>query len=255
VGRSHVEFVNAAELPLELIVEGPLAGASRRLLSRDEGTGASTSLLTLPAGWRGELDPERPHELFVLRGQIELGPRTLGQAFYSYVPSGTADATITASEATLALLMADASRPPTAAPIEVIDTTKLSWTNSPLKTPPGIARKPLHTDPETGDNTWLSGVVPGWRAEQVERHPTVEEVFALRGDMFLGPPGEMTAGCYFWRPPLIKHGPMVTRNGFFAFSRSHEGALEVEWWDEEGAPEMLDAHLAREPVGDLPLLY
>jgi hypothetical protein len=217
VGRPHVEFVHAADVPLERIESGPLAGAGRRLLSRDEETGASTSLVALPAGWRGELDPERPVELFLLRGELGLGARALGPAFYAYVPSGAADAALAASEETLALLMVEEPRPPANAPVEVVDTTPLAFSPPRLEAPAGIAVKPLRSDPETGDRTWLTGVPPAWRAEQVEHHPTVEEVYVLRGDIFLGPPGEMTAGCYFWRPPFVKHGPMVSRNGLYTF--------------------------------------
>jgi hypothetical protein len=150
--------------------------------------------------------------------------------------------------------MVEDERRPTTAPVEVVETSTLPLSGPSVEAPAGIAIKPLRTDPETGDATWLTAVAPGWRAEQVERHPTVEEVFALRGDIFLGPPGEMTAGCYFWRPPLVKHGPMVSRNGLYTFSRSKGGSLAVEWWDEEGAPELLDAHLAGAPVADLPHL-
>jgi hypothetical protein len=254
VGRTHVEFIHAADVPLERVESGPLAGAGRRLLSSDDETGASTSLVTLPAGWRGEFDPGRPVELFVLRGRLELDARALGPAFYAYVPSGAAEAGLAASEETLALLMVEDPRPPTDEPVEIIDTTPLEFSPLRVEAPAGLAWKPLRTDPLTGDGTWLTGVPPGWRAEQVEHHPIVEEVYVLRGDLFLGPPGEMTPGCYFWRPPWIKHGPMVSQNGFYTFSRSKGGQLEVEWWDEEGAPEMLAAYLADKPAADLPRL-
>ncbi len=61
-----------------------------------------------------------------------------------------------------------------------------------------------------------------------EIHSTVEEAFLIRGDVLVGTRGEMGPGSYFWRPGLIEHGPMASRNGTLFFFRTKLGGLDLE---------------------------
>jgi hypothetical protein len=111
-----------------------------------------------------------------------------------------------------------------------VDTTEMPW-NAPRLDgpPPGILIKMLRSDPAKGDQTWLAAVLPFWRENRAEVHPTVEEAFMLQGETLLGKRGIMRAGCYFWRPPNVPHGPMVTKTGGMWFFRTKGGALDVTY--------------------------
>ena len=88
MARPHVEFVQAFDVAPDAVPSGPFAGLERRLLSEDDETGASTALVSIPAGreiFLGGCD--RPSELFVLSGEGELASRVLRAGTYAYVPS------------------------------------------------------------------------------------------------------------------------------------------------------------------------
>jgi len=135
----------------------------------------------------------------------------------------------------------------------VVDTEALRWQDRSIAAvPPGLTIKRLRVDEQTGERTWLAACVPGWCEDRAEVHPTVEEAFLIRGDTLLGERGEMTAGCYFWRPPLVRHGPMTTRDGCLVFFRTKGGGLEVEYEDVPGWQGLVEAYLARSPYFSAP---
>ena len=55
-----------------------------------------------------------------------------------------------------------------------------------------------------------------------ETHPCVEEFFLLEGSLGW-PQGMMRPGAYFWRPPVIEHGPGASLTGYLGLFRSREG--------------------------------
>ena len=57
----------------------------------------------------------------------------------------------------------------------------------------------------------------------------------------------MTPGSYFWRPGMVKHGPMGSRNGTLFFFRTKRGGLDLEVTDVPGWEGMIEAYRAREP--------
>ena len=107
--------------------------------------------------------------------------------------------------------------------------------------------KKLRVDPETGEWSWLAASAPNRVTPRAEVHPTVEEAFLIRGDCLLGEHGEMTPGCYFWRPAMVKHGPLATRNGTFFFFRTKGGGLETTYHDVPGWEEAVRDYRAAEP--------
>jgi hypothetical protein len=252
MARPHIEFVHAAEVPLEAIHEGPFAGCAQRVLSRDDESGASTALVSLPGSWSGSLALlDRPLELFCVRGRLELDGRGFGEGCHGWVPSLTAGAPLAALEAALCLVMVEAVRAPTGGPVEIVDSKELPFRDRTIAAvPPGLIVKALRVDPETGDRTWIAAVAPGWEERRAEIHPTVEEAFVLRGDGLLGTRGELTAGCYFWRPPNVRHGPMVTHGGQLVFFRTKGGGIDVTYEDVPGWEELVRAYLAKRPFAD-----
>jgi len=251
MGRPHIEFVQAFDVE-EAAARPPFTGCSERVLSVDETTEASTALVSIPSGWSTDLAAAgRPVELFVLEGELELAGQRLRPGCYAYVPAGGEPRRLAASRGCHVLAMPEA--PPAAdAPgqeLVVKDTQAMRWAASAFaEVPAGLVNKRLRDDPATGERTWLAACAPGWMEERAELHPTVEESFVLRGDILLGDRGTMTRGCYFWRPPMVPHGPMYSRDGAEFFFRTRGGALDVTYQTVPGWQAMVDAYREREPL-------
>lgn len=89
MGRPHLEFISSTAVEQEALLDGPFAGLSARVLSRDDANGAYTALVSADAAWSGDAaHPERPVELFVLKGAGTLGDAALAVAVYAFVPPG-----------------------------------------------------------------------------------------------------------------------------------------------------------------------
>lgn len=251
MARPHIEFIQSQTVAPEQIDEGPLTGTRQRLLSVDDETGAHTALMTVPAGWSTDLAGyERPIELFGLSGRAELAGAELGPGSYSYLAPTSAARTLRSEDGCELLVMVEAPAElddDDAAP-EILDTTRMPWADRTLAAvPAGLTVKLLRRDERTHERTWLAAVVPGWTEMRAEQHPTVEEAFILRGDGLLGTRGGMRAGAYFWRPPMVEHGPMTTRSGQLVFFRTKGGDLDVSYVDVPDAQRLVDEYLAGEP--------
>ena len=245
MSRPHVEFIQSLHAEPERVHEGPFAGATRRVLSADAQNGDFTALMSTPAGWTGELTQfDRPLELFGLRGDVELDGARLGPGGYTYLlPGSGARLLRAAGPAHLLAMIEPATTVRSDAPLEIVDTNRLRWADRSIAAvPPGLVIKLLRNDPDNGDRTWLAALVPGWTEERAELHPTIEEYFLLRGDGLLGERGAMSAGCYFWRPPYVRHGPMTTRDGQLGLFRTKGGTIEVTYENVPGWEDMVDRY-------------
>ena len=130
--------------------------------------------------------------------------------------------------------------------VQHLDAGKMSWDmtlNDPNLRHLGIGRKNLRTDPDTGERTFLSLILPQAKPPEdkgpQEMHPVVEEAFLLGGSL-TGPQGTMYPGAYFWRPPGIAHGPFGARWGATSLIR-FVGGKHVNVWTEDEAPFDFDA--------------
>ena len=75
MSRKHVDFVDRDDLTEVALEDGPFAGAVKRVLSRDEATGAETVILTCPGGWTADLSQlDGSLEFLALSGAATLGP-------------------------------------------------------------------------------------------------------------------------------------------------------------------------------------
>ncbi len=238
MARPHIEFVDTNVLdwqPFPLWNDG---GVQMRLLSQDDETGACTLVLDFPAGWRRN---ERGYntaaeELYILRGTLNIGATDYITNCYSYIPAGLTTGPVEAGPNGCSVLAMYDARPhfvasATSLPdarsdqyIQKMDTNEMPWRgphgDGEQPSEFGIMVKLLRQDPESGAQSWVLGILPGWRENRKEVHPVVEESFKLTGDMLLGPRGLMTPGCYFWRPPGVEHGPLFTATGTMSFCRS-----------------------------------
>jgi hypothetical protein len=248
VARPHIEFIEAASVPSNAVGDGAFSGASRRLLSEDDETGAWTGIVSLPPGFETDLGPlGRPVEMFGLRGQVTVDGVPIGEGVYAYVPSG--EHALGSAEPAQLLVMVEEPRAASDEQVQATDTSTMRWAAPDLDAdvPPGIVIKLLRVDPSSGDWTWVAGVAPGWQEERAEIHPTVEECLMLRGDILLGARGVMSAGSYFWRPGNVEHGPMLTRDGGLFFFRTKGGSMDVTHVPVPGWKEMVDEYLTAEP--------
>lgn len=250
MGRPHIEFIQSLDVSPAPVGNGPFAGARRRLLSEDDETGASTAIVTLDAGWSSDLSGyDRPIELFLLAGDCQLADHELGPGCYAYVPAGSSQAGLSAATGAHAIIMLEPTASAGDEPILVRDTNEMRWAASAFSTvPAGLVNKRLRDDPVNGDRTWIAACPPGWVEERAEVHPTVEESVTLRGEILLGTSGVMTPGCYFWRPPMVPHGPMYSRTGAEFFFRTKGGALEVDYQTVPEWDRLVREYRAREPL-------
>ncbi len=106
-GRSHVLHLRTPDMDWTW-QSGNGEGYGTKILSEDRITGATTSLVTFPAGWTGELmlDPGIAWEWFVIRGNTTLNDGTVYQAdTYSYRPARSQPLAFTAAETDTDILL------------------------------------------------------------------------------------------------------------------------------------------------------
>jgi len=251
MGRPHIEFIQAADAPEHEIAEGILAGLPCRVLSADDSDGSWTGIVRLATGSSHDLGGNaRPVELFGLRGSLSLAGADFGPGSYAWVAARTEDCSVDVAEEALVLAMVEPETDGRGdAGVEVVDTNEQRLEDHGVEgVPPGLVIKLLRVDEEKGDWTWICAGPPGWREDRAEIHPTVEEALVLRGDVLLGERGEMTAGSYFWRPPMVRHGPMYSRGGNLIFFRTKGGGMEVSYESVPGWRELVEAYRDREPL-------
>ncbi len=78
--------------------------------------------------------------------------------------------------------------------------------------------------------------------------PQLENAILSGHDIILlGERGAMTAGSYFWRPGMVEHGPMFSRDGGLFFFRTKGGSLSTRWVDVPGGEKLVDDYVAQRP--------
>jgi hypothetical protein len=246
MSRPFIEFVQAQALPWRAGIPGDVrTDVSSRLLSIDAETGATSMLVRYPAGWT---DPE-PHwldcdeELFMLAGDLRLGQVHHRAKTYAHLPAGYGRGDAASTHGAVVLTFfggepirhADGAGPrcDEARLVEYVDALSGEWGTGfhPLF-PPGAGRKFLRRDPYDGEETWVLGTMPLRNGRRPEKHPVVEEMFLLSGEL-IGHVGVMQAGAYFWRPPEEWHGPFGSQTGNLMLFRTKGGPLSTVYTDEE----------------------
>jgi len=256
--RPHIEFIQAQLIPWHRIGQGAARpDAEYKYLSRDPDNGACSTLIRYPPGWRriGPNAISATEEFYVLDGTLIIDGETFHHECYGYYPACYPHNQIESPEGAVVLTFFDQDPKGIAAPDRPaaehirIDALHQPWDmtlNDPKLAHLGISRKDLRTDPETGERTFLSMVLPHSEppgsAGPTERHPVVEEAYMISGTL-TGPQGTMHPGAYFWRPPEIPHGPFGTRWGSVSLIR-FVGGRHVNRWSEESAPFSFNAPYA-----------
>jgi Domain of unknown function (DUF4437) len=259
--RPHIEFVQHQDLPFEPVeVDGAQGLVEVKRLSLDSQTGASSTLVRFSAGW------QRPgvsyfladDEFYVLSGDLTISGVTYTEHCYGFLPGGYPQADVSSNGGALVLrfFSARAKRLPGEPPGGALDSGRLlpalnmfeqPWTgNFHPQFPLGAGRKWLRRDPVTTDETWILGTLPLRNGRKPEKHPVVEEMFLISGEL-IGPQGVMRPGAYFWRPPEVWHGPYGSKSGCLMFFRTVGGPLSTIYTEEE-------QHFEWNPEGYRPIL-
>lgn len=262
--RPHTEFIQQQQLDWTPLPPEGLRRASVKTLSRDPTSDATTNLLRYDPG----LEQDTPftqsadEEFFVVDGDLAINGVRYRRGDYGFLPEGFlfsrfgSDSGATVLTCWEGAVQARPSDSPGAGYridrlMGQIRTADLPWedANDPTLAGANVGIKVLRLDPQTQERTWLLRIViedgQPFEINGVERHPCVEECFLIEGDMTMTQ-GTMRDGAYFWRPPMIAHGPMGTRRGFFGFFRSKEGeAFATEWSEAKTA---IDWNAAYRPI-------
>jgi hypothetical protein len=238
--RKHVEFIHETETelqPFSAVGKGLTEGTQVRVLSQDYGDGASSCIWHIPAGWshREAFITSAPEQLYVLEGDLHKGDYTYTEGRYSFRPAGAIHEPMWSENGAKVLAFWDkafdvlpleegAGAAPSEEPIPLIDTIKMHWQPTIAEGPSaGILVKVLRHVKETGEMTFVTGVLPYWREDRREHHDCVEESYKITGDMnlnmSLGDRMLMEENCYFYRPPYRKHGPLFTKRGTMSLIR------------------------------------
>ncbi|QUL39042.1 cupin domain-containing protein [Erythrobacter sp. JK5] len=244
--REHIEFVQSQLLPWQRIGAGlARPDAEYKILSRDPETGACTALMRYPVGW-SRMGPEHivaDEEFFVLDGSLEMDGELYEADSYAFLPAGWTRNSMSSKNGCVLIafynrepvLVGDIGDCDTARAISHLKTRQMAWDmtlNDSNLRHLGISRKDLRTDPESGERTFLSLILPQSEPPSgegpQESHPVVEECYMIAGSL-AGPPGTMHPGAYFWRPPAIPHGPYGSRWGAVSLIRFVGGKHENVW--------------------------
>jgi hypothetical protein len=264
--RPHIEFIQQQDLPFERVDLAADRGEARiKRLSVDPETGASSSLIAFSAGWRRRATTHFlvDEELYVLSGDLTISEVTYTEHCYGFLPSGytRTESFSERGALVLAFFAGRVTREAGAAAPGILDEARLvrclnlfdePWTgNFHPQFPLGAGRKWLRRDPLTGDETWILGTLPLRNGRRPEKHPVVEEMYLVSGEL-IGPQGVMRPGAYFWRPPEVWHGPYGSKTGCLMLFRTVGGPLstiytEVEQdfdWNPEGYRPILPPDVA-----------
>ena len=246
MSRPFIEFVQAQALPWrDGIPGGARPGVSSRLLSIDEQSGASSLLVRYPPGW-SDAEPQIldcDEELFVLDGDLRVGAVEHRPRTYAHLPSGyVRDGMRSAAGAVVLSFFSGEPAPRSASDgvgcdetrlVQYVDAVAGDWgAGFHPQFPPGAGRKFLRRDPHDGEETWVLGTMPLRNGRRPEKHPVVEEMFLLSGEL-VGHVGVMQAGAYFWRPPEEWHGPFGSLTGNLMLFRTKGGPLSTVYTEHE----------------------
>lgn len=243
--RPFIEFIQAQQLAwAHTPFHDVRPGVEIRTLSSDAKTGAASLLIRYPAGWERPVDEvlTEDEEFFVISGTLIVDGRSYGRYCYGHLPAGYFRSGMRSPDGAVVLTFFTGVPEHRAASghspdlvvervVEYIDGLAGVWgAGFNPKFPPGAGRKWLRRDPVTGDETWILGTMPLRNGTQPERHPVVEEMYLLSGELH-GHVGVMRPGAYFWRPPQEWHGPFGSLTGNVMLFRTVGGPLSTVYDD------------------------
>ena len=241
MSREHIEFVNIHEMEWQSVnIPGFSGELTQKLLSVDEESGASTSLLNIPSGATHEGGAYSVSiEALLLEGTVEINTTESSDLTHVFIDGNVKlnpihfvnDCTfLWMTEGTL--LLVDEDETVSDKEIVFTKTAETPWQGTITPGfPTGAMRKSLYQNPETGASSWLLGVLPQFHDDRYEIHPVMEEAFQIHGEMGTSR-GDFKQGSYFWRPAEIPHGDFSTEWGCLTFFRT-DGLLKTTYVTKE----------------------
>jgi hypothetical protein len=246
MARPHICFLQAQMLPWQRgLYGGARDDVESKTLSRDDQDGSSTMIVRYPAGWaRKDAECLLAHEEFlVLDGSIEISGQRYDRHQYGFLPAGFLREQASSPHGAVLLTMwygepratrDDAERSrlyDERLLVRHVDPLSMDW-DPGLVDPQlakGVAIKPLRTDPDTGEVSFLYSSpphrVPAGMAKPQWTHPMVEELYVLEGEYCWADLGIMRRGGYAWWRENVYHGPSGTETGYNLFVRTIGGPL------------------------------
>jgi hypothetical protein len=231
--RPNVDFIQSQDVPWTSVPEDEFgSGGVQRILSRDAGDGAVTSIVRFRDPISGLL--AAGGDVFVLEGHGTLNGNVVRASDYAFLRPGTVLDWRPTSRTSVYFgsFGTPFLEPPPSDPrlaIPLVATERLAWVPAGWAEEgtlePGAAMKWLRR--EGPGLVLLAAMLPGWRSEQEEAHPIHEESFKLHGDIVMGTRGVMGPGAYFYRGPDVIHGPLYTRTGTMSLIRWSAPATSV----------------------------
>jgi hypothetical protein len=259
MSRPHCMFIQAQDLPWETGIpgSGEWTGLEVKYLSKDDATGACSTIIRYPKGWacEGERHLTCHEELLVLDGALTINGKNYGPYAYANLPAGYLRTLVSAPDGAVVLTMlSETPKEIAGAPVDGVFDEKLlveridvapdgleGWTENPYtRYLMGTGVRPLREDPYTGEISILYAALPFRFMEKQWTHPTVQEMFVLSGEYAINDVGVMCPGSYAWWEPNKFHGPYGSHTGFMMFIRTVGGKL-ANAFGEEGIPVDYDA--------------
>lgn len=243
--RPHICFLQAQAMPWRKgLYGGGRPDVRSKVLSVDKKNGDSTCLLRYPEKYRRRTKEfVRAHEEFlVLEGAIKINGIEYGKHCYGFFPAGHVRRDVSSRDG--AVLLTTFSAQPTVEPgeperglydkrllIPYTNTLDMPW-DPGLVDPQlqvGVAIKPLRTDPDTGETSFLyssaahrippKGKKPRWT------HSMIEEIFVIDGEYVFADAGVMGPGGYVWWREFVYQGPSGSIPGFNLWVRTVGGPM------------------------------
>jgi hypothetical protein len=198
-----------------------------------------------PKGWqRRDTHYVGAHEEFlVLEGSIRINGIEYGTHAYAFLPAGHVRRAMSSKDGAVLLTtfsdtpVHESGQPPRGLfdkrlLIDYIDTLSMTWDAS-LADPvfaAGVAIKPLRTDPDTGETSFLytspAHRIPKGMLKPKWTHSMIEEIYCIDGEYVWGDCGVMGPGGYVWWREGIWHGPAGTVAGYNLWVRTVNGPLD-----------------------------
>lgn len=243
MSRAHTVFVQAQEIPWATGLYGTgRSDVGVKVLSHDTDTGASTTIIRYPAGWRRDASHHLAvHEEFlVLEGSLEINGHTYGPYCYANLPAGynRQGAASVHGAVVLTMFSGEPQTKEGAAAADMMDPKLLiehidcagkgleGWTENPYtRYLMGTGVQPLRENPYTGEITILYAALPFRYMEKQWSHPTVQEMYLLAGEYVINDVGILRPGAYCWWRENLFHGPYGSRTGFMFLIRTDGGKL------------------------------
>jgi hypothetical protein len=256
--RDEPQFFNAYALPWRTIDDIEVArGVPGRLISADEASDSSTTMVQLPPSWRAVDSADTATlEMFVLEGDVTVGDQTVGAGGFIALPRGRGGATLSTSRGAHLFVFRNPDLPVDAYyPDKAIHATHV-WQESWIATVmPGMLHGVMHKSlryPDPTGGLFHGGpggmirfiiMTPGFAEPRQEvHHDCWEEIIFLSGDFFMPHRGLHARGTVLNNPAELRHGGLTTQKGT-AMLLHCAAPMGAEYFPVSDGPAMAEQYL------------